>query len=63
MYFELCDFTLDAWITEKKGESNWSSLACDLVKQLLTTLDYLHLNKVLHCDLMVSVMDLFQEIY
>ncbi|KAI0226068.1 hypothetical protein LSAT2_023224 [Lamellibrachia satsuma] len=49
--YELCDYTLDAWITEKKCETHWSSMACDLVYDLLTALDYLHQNEVLHCDL------------
>ena len=52
--YELCDYTLDAWITEKKHETEWSSLAHDLIKGLLTALDYLHRNEVLHCDLTVS---------
>ena len=52
--YELCDYTLDAWITEKQGETEWSSLACDLIKGLLTALDYLGRNDILHCDLTVS---------
>ena len=52
--YELCDYTLDAWITEKKHEPEWSSLACDLVNDLLTALDHLHEDEVLHCDLTVS---------
>ncbi|KAI0225018.1 hypothetical protein LSAT2_023991, partial [Lamellibrachia satsuma] len=49
--YELCDYTLDAWITEKKHETEWSSMARDLIQGLLTALDYLHQNEVLHCDL------------
>ena len=52
--YELCDYTLDAWITEKKCETEWSSMACDLVYDLLTALKYLHQNGFLHCDLTVS---------
>ena len=52
--YDLCDYTLDAWITAKKRETEWSNMARDLVKGLLTALDYLHQNKVLHCDLTVS---------
>ncbi|KAI0216734.1 Serine/threonine-protein kinase/endoribonuclease IRE2 [Lamellibrachia satsuma] len=38
-------------LKEKKHETEWNSLACDLVKGLLTALNYLHENEVLHCDL------------
>ncbi|KAI0221409.1 hypothetical protein LSAT2_027246, partial [Lamellibrachia satsuma] len=48
---ELCDYTLDAWITKKKFETEWNIMARDLVRGLLTALDYLHQNEILHCDL------------
>ena len=52
---ELCDVTLDVWITTKKNEENWNNMARELIQQLLGVLQYLHLRGVLHCDLCVSI--------
>ncbi|KAI0230593.1 hypothetical protein LSAT2_019087 [Lamellibrachia satsuma] len=49
--FQLCDFTLEAWVRDNKTTTDWENRARDMVRQLLVALKYLHENKTVHCDL------------
>ena len=54
MAFMLCDFTLEAWVSDNKTTTDWESRTRDRVRQLLEALQYLHENGIVHCDLSVS---------
>ncbi|KAI0230589.1 putative serine/threonine-protein kinase irlD [Lamellibrachia satsuma] len=49
--FQLCDFTLEAWVRDNKTTPDRENRTRDMVRQLLEALKFLYENGIVHCDL------------